>query len=475
LRCGRTPPKETKVCPVCDSTIDADARTCPSCLTDLSLFDVGGEVSEEAVDFHTTEGKSIDEILASIMEGRADQPEIFETLKSVGTSPPKSDDVVVETKPPEPAEPGGETPEAEEQFLCPVCDTVVRPEDTVCPGCGAEFSEGEATEYECPVCKAIVPADASHCPNCGVHFAPGAGEARETGPGAPEAEAAGPITIRGTLRSRIDSLREERASAHPELPTGDVKLMARELPRLVSDVKPLLVTAKRIGLDIEAGKRLINEAVQAGKKRDIDRAVRLIAEARQSLDVSFLKFIGGRLEAFVAEVNRAQGGAASSVDAQLEEAFANLRTGNYDAAWDTLQTALQGFMSQAKEYHEARGMLDGDSKLLVEVRGLGMDVQEVERLSKESREALDRRDADGASHIAKQAHERLLKDVPVFVDGQMKKARDILLDIKVRGGDVSKPVGMLKEAKAHAEKDEWDESLRFLREFFKEVGRGGRG
>jgi hypothetical protein len=240
-------------------------------------------------------------------------------------------------------------------------------------------------------------------------------------------------------------------------------------------VKPLLVTAKRIGLDIEAGKRLINEAVQAGKKRDIDRAVRLIAEARQSLDVSFLKFIGGRLEAFVAEVNRAQGGAASSVDAQLEEAFANLRTGNYDAAWDTLQTALQGFMSQAKEYHEARGMLDGDSKLLVEVRGLGMDVQEVERLSKESREALDRRDADGASHIAKQAHERLLKDVPVFVDGQMKKARDILLDIKVRGGDVSKPVGMLKEAKAHAEKDEWDESLRFLREFFKEVGRGGRG
>src|SRR5439155_1550648 len=58
-----------------------------------------------------------------------------------------------------------------EQFLCPVCETLVSADATVCPGCGAEFSEGESTEYECPVCKASVPADADRCPSCGVRFA----------------------------------------------------------------------------------------------------------------------------------------------------------------------------------------------------------------------------------------------------------------------------------------------------------------
>src|SRR3972149_3225854 len=63
LRCSRTPPKATKVCPVCDATIEADARNCPSCLTDLSLFDLGGG----SEDVHVGEGKNIDDILASIM------------------------------------------------------------------------------------------------------------------------------------------------------------------------------------------------------------------------------------------------------------------------------------------------------------------------------------------------------------------------------------------------------------------------
>src|SRR5207253_9002728 len=41
-RCRLTPVKETKVCPVCDTPIEAEARVCPSCQTDLTLFDIGG-------------------------------------------------------------------------------------------------------------------------------------------------------------------------------------------------------------------------------------------------------------------------------------------------------------------------------------------------------------------------------------------------------------------------------------------------
>ena len=46
-----------------------------------------------------SEGKSIDDILASIMDGKADQPEIFETLKSVAKDHPSTKDLVVEARP----------------------------------------------------------------------------------------------------------------------------------------------------------------------------------------------------------------------------------------------------------------------------------------------------------------------------------------------------------------------------------------
>jgi len=484
------------VCPVCDATIEADARNCPSCLTDLSLFDLGGG----SEDVHVGEGKNIDDILASIMEGRTDRPEIFETLKNVATSRPRPEDVVAEAKPIAPPAPA--RPEPEEQFLCPVCETVVHESDTVCPGCGAEFSGGESTEYECPVCKATVPSDAIQCPSCGVQFATEGGAAAEAEASAPAPEfeseptvsreasrlapptrppssmitvASSPEPSRIAFRPRLQALRDARRSAEPDLPQGDPKLIARELPKLVNDVKPLLVSAKRIGLDIEEGKRLINEAVQAGKRRDIARAVTFIADARKSLDLAFVDFIGGRMESFLGELDRGQAGPTSPPRQQLDDVLAKLEKREYDGAWDTLQAVIRGFQSQSKEVNEARTILDADARLLAEVRSLGMDVREIDRFTKQAREAADRRDLQGGMRFAKQAHDHLLRDVPPFLQRQMHEARDTLLDLKVRGGDLSKPVGILKEASVAEKKQDWIEAIRFIKEFLKSIGKVGKG
>ncbi len=435
------------------------------------------------------------------MEGRADQPEIFETLKSVATSHPPSEGLLVEAKKmPPPAPPPREEPS--DQFLCPVCDTVVHESDTACPGCGAEFSGVESTEYECPVCKAVVPSDAEQCPSCGVHFASeegGTPEAEESvpaldlgeepseerelpKPARPPRTPASIITVASSpepsrigFRPRLQALIDTRRSAEPDLPQGDPKLIARELPKLVNEVKPLLVSAKRIGLDIEAGKRLINDAVQAGKHRDIAKAVRFIADARKSLDVASVEFIGGRMETFAAELDRAQANAVSPVRQQLDNALAKLEKRDYDGAWDTLQAATQAFQSQAKEYNEARNILESDARLLGEVRSLGMDVRDIDRLSKQGRDAMDRKDLQGALRLAKQAHDRLLRDVPSFMQRQMHEARNTLLDLKVRGGDLSKPVGILKGASVAEKNEDWLEAIRFVKEFYKSIGKFGKG
>ncbi len=488
LRSSRTPRTETKVCPVCDATIDAGARNCPSCLTDLSLFDVGGGSEEASTDLHDGAGKSIDDILASIMDGKSEQPEIFETLKTVAGSHPSTKDLVAEPKAPEPPSPAAPAAHAvpaapEQQFLCPVCDTLVHPDDTVCPGCGAEFSEGEATEYECPMCKASVPADAERCPSCGVRFAteeePAEAEARQPeSPAAPEIPSrttsvtAAPAAPAGSLRlhPKIEALKEEVRSETHDLPFGDRKLIARELPRLVTEVKPFLVSAKAIGVGIDDGKRLINSAIEAGKRKEMEKAVKLISDARRSLEIAFVSFIGNRLESFASEVEAARSGDAAALTRPLlEECFQRLHDRDFEGAWTTLEKAKVTFQSQAKEYTEGRKILEATERLLGEVRGLGMDPKEVDRLVRQSREAAAKRDLPGSLRYAKQAQERLLQAVPDLVQTEMRQARDTLLDLKMRGGDLSKPVSILKEASGHVKQEEWSEAIRFLKEFQRTV------
>src|SRR3970040_475362 len=71
---------ETKLCPVCDFAIDADARKCPHCDTDLRLFDIPGD-GLDGVKPHPS--AYIDDLIASITEGKEVKAEIFENLKNV--------------------------------------------------------------------------------------------------------------------------------------------------------------------------------------------------------------------------------------------------------------------------------------------------------------------------------------------------------------------------------------------------------
>ncbi len=378
-------------------------------------------------------------------------------------------------------------------FMCPVCETAVAEDATVCPGCGAQFAEGESTEFECPVCKAAVAGDAAQCPSCGVRFASeeGAAEGRVEAeeeaigpePAGATKPAASPLQAPSTLappaskpdpffavKDRLAAVRQAKKEVRRDLPLGDRKLMYRELPKLVNDVKGLLLSAKRIDLQIEGEKKLINDAIVAGKGHDVERAVKMISEAKRALDIAFADYIAIRVETFTQEVRAASpkdGGAG--VEAQLQEAVDLLEAGNYDAAWDRLQAATKGFQAQAKEYHEARDALGENERLIAEMRSLTMDVRDVERIVRLGREAMERRDQAGAARFAKQARDHLDRDIPDFVQKEMKKARNTLLELKVRGGDLSKPIGILKVASVHVKKEEWSEAVRYLKEFHREM------
>jgi hypothetical protein len=102
-----------------------------------------------------------------------------------------------------------------------------------------------------------------------------------------------------------------------------------------------------------------------------------------------------------------------------------------------------------------------------------MDTQGLDRLLRQARELLDRRDVAAALRLGRQAKDRLNRDVPAFVQEAMRKARSELLDLKLKGNDLSRPIGILKEASTSVKQESWIDALRQIREFHKEIERIG--
>ncbi|HEV8595377.1 MAG TPA: zinc ribbon domain-containing protein [Thermoplasmata archaeon] len=483
---------ETKVCPVCDSVIDADARRCSECNTDLSLFDVDSDLDKAP----SPNGKSLDDILKSIVAGKDVRPDLFEDIKTIATdgSSGGEEDILSDTE----VETGVE-------FECPNCGARVGSDAKQCPSCGAEFADDAVEQFECPLCNAIVDSTATSCPNCGVAFAedspapparpaPPATRANPSSrPGTPvtarvsagdelELEIAPPPVARPSTQAakpagpspmeRLWSIVESRR-VPPENDPLDKATLYRELPRLVNEVKPLLLTAKKVGVEIGAEKDLISEAIAYGKKRDVERAVTLIRKARFQLENAFTSQIAKRIEALLleAERSRATGGDAGAIIRMCNEAIRSLEERDYASAGDGVKAAKEEFEARSGGYAKARQELATIKELAADTKKVGLNLREVDAFLSRADAAMAAKNHDQAAGYAVQARQALLKALPEVLSKEMKKARNALLDMKVKGGDLTKPVGLLKQASIHIKREEYADAVKFVRMFQDEVGK----
>ena len=467
---------ETRLCPVCDAEIDADAKRCSSCQTDLSLFDVESDGDLDTGPTKIPDSASIDDLLDSIAEGKEMKGDIFDAIKSAGQDGAASDDPLAE--PGRPTAP--EVPGTAGVFECPVCGTTVGEDAKVCPSCGAEFSEEAVEEFECPACGATVEATATACPSCGVTFATEeelaapprgrslAAEAKPTPPSPAMAE------VRETvLRGRLEKAKAVRAATPRSAPPVDRRALYKELPRLVNEVKPMLLTARKVGVDIEEPKRLINDAIAAGKRREIDRAVSLVSQSKVSLERSFAVQISARVESLLGDLEKAKAGGSrvGGVEGLLDESISSLESGDFVVSSDKANAAREEFEKIAGGYHRAKEALRGAEGLAEDSRVFDLDVREADKFIRQGREALGKRAYDSASQLADRATGAIKKVLPPFLNDEMKRARNRLLDLKMRGGDLTRPIGILKQASIHLKREEYADAMRFVRQFRRETER----
>lgn len=479
-----------RVCPVCDASVGAGVRTCPECGTDLSLFDVDRNGIPDLDAAPAPKGKSIDDILASIGSEKEAPLDIFEDIKSIGS------------------EQAAATPVEAVEFQCPSCGATVAAEAKRCPSCGAEFAEETVEQFECPLCNAVVDVSATSCPSCGVQFAEEAEEAAPIAPARPttptpapttppkrepapfvvasaapaatvqelEAEAAppepAPKPVSAAAFARLSKIVEARQVAAEEEP-ADRSTLFRELPRLVAEVKPLLLIAKKLGVEIGEEKELISDAIAHGKKRDVERAVHLIREARFRLDGTFTTSLAKRVETLLVDVDRAQqtGAQLGEVMPLCMSAIEALERRDYTASADKVKAAKQEFDARSGGYGKARQEYEATKTLLADAKRLGFDVTDATAYFKKGESALRARNWDEAAGLAVQARQTIMSALPDALSREMKNARNALLEMKVKGGDLAKPVGILKQASIHIKREEYGDAVRFVAMFWDQVGR----
>jgi len=274
-----------------------------------------------------------------------------------------------------------------------------------------------------------------------------------------------------TLSERLLTERRRKVAGTPP-ESYDGEDLYTVLPALVNDIKPVLAMAKKNSINIGRSKELISQAVVANREGQTEKAVEIIQRARIMLDDSLTREIAEDIEDFVNEVKEAKkvGCDVAGSEELIREAITSLRKEDYEVAISDLDAAINELQRTAGNYREATQSLEEASELISAASAMGIDAKESVELLAEGREALDRKGWETATLFAKRALDGVVETLPDVLMEEMKKAKDSLLELKMRGGDLRKAMGIYKQASIAIKKKEFSDALKYLKSFKGEVG-----
>ena len=130
--------------------------------------------------------------------------------------------------------------------------------------------------------------------------------------------------------------------------------MTGVLLRLVNDIKPLLVAAKKAGLQVPEIRRLVAEST-AGREGDLAYRVRLVEQLKDTLEAALVERIAEELQGVLVDIERTKATTQQVHSAELTaaEGVALLDTGNYLAALERATKARDAVTRQVVSFGPA--------------------------------------------------------------------------------------------------------------------------
>ena len=359
------------------------------------------------------------------------------------------------------------------EFDCPECGAHIVGVVSKCPNCGVEFIIEEVEEMKCPECGEPLPEDASQCPSCGAEFeilVPGGSEDAEE---ASQEQVSDQKEPAAETQAGESEIQEPEANEGEETVEGAIETPQEEFPRLVAEVKPMMALAREFGVDISQAKLLIDKAVVAGKKGDLDVAVDHVRDCMASIESA----IHDRVEKDLCdlqdlrEVARKMGEDPSPIQDSLGLARREVDNGDLKAALTHSKEGMKRAESLTGKYIEAQNLVRELEGLMENAERFYIDVSGVRKQLEEAKGAEASGDYSMMGIMARKGREQMMQILPDEIKEELKRSKIALMDAKAEGKDVGVPVKLLKESASALSRERYDEALERLVEFRSEIRR----
>ncbi len=247
----------------------------------------------------------------------------------------------------------------------------------------------------------------------------------------------------------------------------DTRDKGKELARMVAEIKPLLALAMEKEVDIGESKQLIDEAAVAGRERQLESALELVKRSKSMLmdkvDVHLTVQLGQLRDELA--VARELGGDVSRPETYLGEIEKAKASGDVEAAYVYADKVQKELLPITGRYNESKKKLTSLKALIADCEVFIVDTKEPRGLLVEANNAFEARDFNSAEIIVKRAEEKLYKAIPTRMNDEMRKAKDQLVEAKVKNVNITPMITVLKSATNLMKAGDYRQAMREMREF----------
>lgn len=390
----------------------------------------------------------------------------------------------------------------EEVFECPMCKKLIDIAVNKCPGCGTEFIEEAPASSVQPPQKAQPKsrpeaakkaAPKPQPPEKLASFADRMRQMKDT-PQEQKRVQAGPAIAPEkplSFADRMKAMREGGASPQPAkpgtfgrtvtpgtirpaIPAPQQKFIGptkeeefKELPRLIGEVRKLLVVAKDCGIDITKSKMLISRAITSSKNKDLTSAVRLVKEGKLGLvnDLRTYTMTKHRTLTNTLSLARKGGKDITNIERILDNIRKCVGADDYLTALSELKRAEEMAEGLSGGTVLSEVEVDVIARILEDAMLLNVNVSEAKTLFEQVKRASETRDTARISSLSRDINDSLMKILPRYIANEMRKAKADLRDIKMMNVDISHPVDILKRANDSVRDGDYGTALHAMKEF----------
>jgi cellobiose-specific phosphotransferase system component IIA/RNA polymerase subunit RPABC4/transcription elongation factor Spt4 len=414
--------------------------------------------------------------------------------------------------------------EGAEMFQCPACNTLVSMDAKSCPGCGAVFVESEEAEQSIssgasPTGRAAVPSELPKKDleppieevevEKAISAKPKEPEVEEKKKGGwfkwgkkeepkPEPKvdkisspvASSPKKPSGEslreLKSPVRELSQKQVAPSPvrpapspapaaprqapipaQSPTPSSQDKGEQLARMVAEWKPLFALANEKEIDPGESKQLIDEAIIAGRERQVDKAIELVRKSKailtEKVDADLARQIG-RLNEEIS-IARDFGGDISRPTAYIQEVTKARSSGDIEAAYVYAEKVKKELLPITGRYNGARTKISDLKKLIQNCEIFIVDTKEARRILAEATKSFELKDFDKVDVLVKSANDNLFKAIPIRMTEEMKTARERLIDAKSRNVNITPMLTVLKSTMGLLKAGDFAQAVKEMRDF----------